>query len=332
MPGVICRELVKSFGANRVIDNLSLEVRSGELFSLLGPSGCGKSTLLRMIAGLEHPEGGSIRIGDEDVTGVPPYRRGIGMVFQQYALFPHMTVGENVRFGLEATNVPRAEQQVRVVQALAMVQLEAFSARYPHELSGGQQQRVAVARALATQPAIVLLDEPLSNLDAKLRQEIRSELRALHRSLGVTMIHVTHDQEEALSISDRIAVIFRGRIAQLGTPETLYHAPVSVEVAGFLGELNVLDARVGPPPRSAGSVLFRPERARVSAVAGDGALHIPGSLRERVFAGPSVRLTVQPDDTGLPPVTVVVDHCALSIGERVVVSVAAGDVIRIPAE
>jgi iron(III) transport system ATP-binding protein len=227
--------------AVRAVD---LDVRPGELLTLLGPSGCGKTTTLRMIAGFQEPSGGEILIGDRDVTHVPANRRDIGFVFQSYALFPHLTVYENVAYGLRIRRKPNAEIQAAVDEVLALVGLEGLAKRFPSELSGGQQQRVALARAIVIRPRVLLFDEPLSNLDAKLRVEMRTEIQRLQRTLGITTVYVTHDQEEAMAISDRIAVMNNGRIVQIGTAEQLYRRPASAFVAGFLGRANILEGIV----------------------------------------------------------------------------------------
>ncbi|HEX4996769.1 MAG TPA: ABC transporter ATP-binding protein [Terriglobia bacterium] len=228
--------------AGTVVDGLSLKVEEGEFFTLLGPSGCGKSTVLRMIAGFETPDSGRILLGARDVTHDPPHRRGIGMVFQNYALFPHLSVGQNVSFGLEVRGVSRSEAARRVDAALAEVSLAGHARARVDQLSGGQQQRVALARALVIRPALLLLDEPLSNLDAKLRDETRAALRALHHSTGVTTVYVTHDQAEAMGMSGRIAVMNRGRAQQVGPPVEIYERPANRFVAGFIGRNNVVDA------------------------------------------------------------------------------------------
>ncbi len=240
MSEVELREVSKSFGEVRAVDRVSLHVKPGEFVSLLGPSGCGKTTTLRLIAGFERVTRGRIFIGGEDVTIKPSYQRNIGMVFQHYALFPHMTVRENVAFGLRMRRVPRPEAARRVAEVLDLLRLSGLEHRYQHQLSGGQQQRVALARALVIKPQILLLDEPLSNLDAKLREEMRVELRQVQRRVGITTVFVTHDQEEALSMSDRIAVMNRGRIIQYGTPLDIYERPAHSFVAGFIGQSNLL--------------------------------------------------------------------------------------------
>jgi putative spermidine/putrescine transport system ATP-binding protein len=242
--------VAKQFGAQTVVDDFSLAVGKGEFISFLGPSGCGKTTTLQMIAGFLEPSRGAIRLEGKDLTAVHPAKRGLGIVFQSYALFPHMTAAENVAFGLEMKRVPRSERGKRVHTALAMVGLAGYEERHPRRMSGGQQQRVALARALVIRPSLLLLDEPLSNLDAKLREEMQIELRQIQRTLGTTTILVTHDQNEALSLSDRIVVMSQGRIEQIGTPQETYERPASAFVSQFLGKTNEFAATVD---RSGGS-------------------------------------------------------------------------------
>ncbi len=234
----------KTFGTFHALKRVSVAIRPGELFFLLGPSGCGKTTLLRCVAGFHAPESGRILMGGRDVTDLPPYKRGTGMMFQSYALWPHMTLAENVAFGLEMRKVPRAEIKRRVMEALERVHLADRAKTRPNQLSGGQQQRVALARALVIEPHCLLLDEPLSNLDAKLRLEMRVEIRRICKQAGLTAIYVTHDQKEALSVADRLAVMYEGKIEQIGTPEEVYRTPVNRFVAGFIGEGNFIDGRV----------------------------------------------------------------------------------------
>jgi iron(III) transport system ATP-binding protein len=237
--------LTKTFPrAGKVVDSIDLQIEHGEFFTLLGPSGCGKSTTLRMIAGFEEPTGGRILFDNIDVTYDPPNRRDIGFVFQNYALFPHLSVAKNVAFGLQVRRLPRVEINERVAAALREVQLTGLDEARVDQLSGGQQQRVALARALVIRPKLLLLDEPLSNLDAKLREETRAALRLLHKSTGVTMIYVTHDQAEAMAMSDRIAVLHRGKLHQVGGPEDIYERPASRFVADFIGRNNVIEASV----------------------------------------------------------------------------------------
>jgi putative spermidine/putrescine transport system ATP-binding protein len=236
--------LTKRFGATVAVDDVSLEIAEGELVALLGPSGCGKTTTLRMIAGFVEPDAGRILIGEKEVTRLPPYRRDTGMVFQGYALFPHLTVAENVSFGLEMRHVRKAEAKERVAEALRLVRLEGMGERMPRQLSGGQQQRVALARALVINPSVFLLDEPLSNLDAKLRHEVRIEIRQLQQRLGLTTIFVTHDQEEALTIADRLVLMKGGAVQQIGTPSELYEKPANLFVADFIGKSNFLEGEM----------------------------------------------------------------------------------------
>jgi len=244
MAAVTVRDLVVRFDAATILDRVSISVASGELLMLLGPSGCGKTTLLRSIAGFVEPVAGSIRFDDEEITQRATHARNVGMVFQSFALWPHMTVADNVGFGLRERRLPRAEIATRVDEALASTRMAGYGARHIDELSGGEQQRVALARALVIRPRCLLLDEPLSNLDAKLRQSMREEIRRLCKSAGLTTIYVTHDQKEALAIADRIAVMQKGRILQIGTPAEVYRRPRSRAVATFIGETNLFKARV----------------------------------------------------------------------------------------
>jgi ABC-type Fe3+/spermidine/putrescine transport system ATPase subunit len=240
------RNVTKTFDKLTALTDVSLDVRSGEFISFVGPSGCGKTTLLRLIAGLERPTSGSIEIGGEDVSHRPPYERNIGLVFQNYALFPHKSVADNVNFGLRhRTRLTAAERAKAIDEALELVRLSGYGQRRPSELSGGQQQRIALARAIATRPEVLLLDEPLSNLDARLRDEMRVELTELHRALGLTFVYVTHDQAEALSMSDRVVVLRSGQIDQVGSPQDIFKQPNSVEVAAFIGQGNLLPGIAG---------------------------------------------------------------------------------------
>src|SRR5258706_12870514 len=245
MTTIRIENLTRSFGAVRAVDDISLTVRHGELFTLLGPSGCGKTTLLRMIAGFTDVESVSISFDDRRIDSLPAHRRDIGMVFQNYAIFPNHAVAGNVAYGLKARNVPAAEIKSRVDKALERVRLAGYGPRSPHQLSGGQLQRVAIARALVIEPAVLLFDEPLSNLDAQLRTEMRVEIRQLQQALGLTAIYVTHDQEEALAISDRIAVLRGGKVEQIGSPEEIYQRPQTAFVAEFLGGTNMLPGVAG---------------------------------------------------------------------------------------
>ncbi|TPK89557.1 ABC transporter ATP-binding protein [Mesorhizobium sp. B2-4-12] len=268
----------------RALNEVSLEIYDNEFFTLLGPSGCGKTTLLRLIAGFEAPSSGAIRIAGSDVAALPPQKRPVNTVFQSYALFPHMSVAENVAFGLEMQNAPKSLIDDRVREALEMVRLEGFAARRPAQLSGGQQQRVAVARALAPKPSVLLLDEPLSALDLKLRKSMQSELKRLQRETGITFVLVTHDQEEALAMSDRIAVMCGGDVLQIGTPKDIYDNPQDRFVADFIGESNLLPgAALGRDP--AKTIVVRPEHIVVSPALDGVRGHARGAVSAITFLG-----------------------------------------------
>ena len=283
--------LSKSYGGSVAVARVDLEIRQGELVSLLGPSGCGKTTTLRMVAGFIEPTAGRVVIADRDVTRTPPHARDTGMVFQSYALFPHMSVASNVGFGLEMRRVGRAERETRVREALRLVRLEGLADRLPRQLSGGQQQRVALARALVINPAVFLLDEPLSNLDAKLRAEVRLEIRELQARLGLTTLFVTHDQDEALAMSDRLVVMESGRVLQVGTAEDLYERPADAFVAGFVGHCNLL------PGVIEGSGRFRLTGGAVLPCGPDS----PGATgAERLLALRPERVSISVDRGGVP--------------------------------
>ncbi len=313
-PMIEVHGVTKRFGSFAAVDDISLEIRAGEFLTLLGPSGCGKTTLLRLISGFEQPDAGSIRIAGEEVTGLPPYRRNVNQVFQSYALFPHLSVRENIAFGLRMQKVPAGESARRVDEVMELVALAGFGDRKPSELSGGQRQRVALARAIVPRPAVLLLDEPLSALDAKLRRAMQLELKQLQRRLGLTFVFVTHDQEEALTMSDRIAVFGRGRIEQLGTAAEIYHQPRTAFVADFIGEANVLRATVtgrrgdqldavlpggvaitvaaGAVPAGATTVILsvRPEKVCLVGSAAGAETVFPARVEEVVFQGATSRL------------------------------------------
>src|SRR5262245_61067593 len=244
MTEIVIQGVNKNYGTAVALDGVDLRIKARELFFLLGPSGCGKTTLLRILAGFVQPDGGDVFFDDQRITGLPPRRRNAAMVFQSYALWPHLSVVRNVAYGLEVRRLKKAEIAARVQQALKLVRMEGFEDRRPTQLSGGQQQRVALARALAVEPRVLLLDEPLSNLDARLRDEMREEIRRLHKETGLTMVYVTHDQKEALALADRLAVMNKGRLMQVGAPAEVYHRPVSRFVAGFLGDANFLRGTV----------------------------------------------------------------------------------------
>jgi len=278
-------KLVKAFGGNTVVRNVDLGFNEGEFVSLLGPSGCGKTTILRMIAGFERPTSGHILVEGRDITGQPASQRKIGMVFQAYALFPNMNVAGNIGFGLKVAGTPREEARARVAEMLKLIGLSGFEKRFPFELSGGQQQRVALARALAPRPRMLLLDEPLSALDAKIRVALREQIRAIQRELGITTVFVTHDQEEALSISDRIVVMNAGKVEQFGTPFEVYNKPASRFVATFVGTLNTLAATVADPA------------ARTVSI--DGQVVTIPALPTSARRGEAVALTMRPEAISL---------------------------------
>jgi putative spermidine/putrescine transport system ATP-binding protein len=289
----------KHFDAVVAVDDVSLAIEDGEFFSMLGPSGSGKTTCLRMIAGFEQPSAGRILLHGEDVTLKPPYERDVNTVFQDYALFPHMSVAENVAYSLMVKRVPEGERRARVEEALGLVQLGGFQSRKPRQLSGGQRQRVALARALINRPSVLLLDEPLGALDLKLRQAMQVELKGLQRTIGITFIFVTHDQEEALTMSDRIAVFNHGRVEQVGTPAGVYERPTNAFVAGFVGTSNVLDGQLAialhgsPEPFT-----VRPEKIHLASPdspVDPGACTVTGSVRDVVYLGASTRYRVELD-------------------------------------
>jgi putative spermidine/putrescine transport system ATP-binding protein len=291
------RGLTKRYGQVTAVDGIDLDIREGELLTLLGPSGSGKTTTLRMVAGFELPTEGTIHLGGADVTTRPPFERDVNTVFQDYALFPHMDVADNVGYGLRVRKVPRAERRDRVAAALAQVRLERFGGRRPSELSGGQRQRVALARALVNRPRVLLLDEPLGALDRQLRQEMQVELKAIQAEVGITFLVVTHDQEEALTMSDRIAVLRDGRIQQVGAPAEVYERPANPFVAGFIGTSNVLAGQAAAElVGEAGTFTVRPEKIHVldaDAEVPAGHCQAAGTVRDVAYAGPVTRLTVR---------------------------------------
>ena len=293
------RGLRRTFGSVVAVDNVDLDVLDGEFLTLLGPSGSGKTTVLRIIAGFERPDAGTVELAGVDVTNAPPYARDVNTVFQDYALFPHMSVIKNVEYGLRVKRVPASERRARAEEALAAVRLTGYEDRAPSQLSGGQRQRVALARALVNRPKVLLLDEPLGALDLKLREEMQVELKALQREVGITFVFVTHDQDEALTMSDRIAVFNAGRIAQLGTPTDIYEHPTSEFVAGFVGTSNLLRGAVAQAViGKAGTYSVRPEKIRVLA-AGTGAKSgeraASGVVREVIYVGMTTRFVVDID-------------------------------------
>jgi putative spermidine/putrescine transport system ATP-binding protein len=319
--------IVKRYGEVAAVDGIDLEIARGAFFTLLGPSGSGKTTCLRLIAGFERPDAGRVILGGRDVTALPPAERDVNTVFQDYALFPHMTVATNVAYGLRVKRVARAERDARVADALAMVRLEGYGERRPAQLSGGQRQRVALARALVNRPRVLLLDEPLGALDLKLRQQLQVELKRIQQDVGITFVYVTHDQEEALTMSDRIAVVDGGRIVQIGSPREVYERPDSPFVAGFVGVSNLLElpvarvegdsvhlrlgerdaivAAAGPgadaAPGRVAVVTVRPERIALQDAADAvpaGACYARGTVRATLYAGPATRFVVALDGGG----------------------------------
>ena len=351
--------LTKRFGPLAVVSEVSLSIEEGELFTLLGPSGCGKTTLLRLIAGFYAPDGGEIRFDDRVVNAVPPHERGIGMVFQNYALWPHMTVSENVSYGLKLRKVSSSEIAERVQGVLQKVGLTGLGDRYPGQLSGGQQQRVALARALVLNPQILLLDEPLSNLDAKIRIQVRAEIRKLQKELGITTIYVTHDQEEALTLSDRIAVFNQGKVFQVGPPKALYERPANRFVADFIGINNLVDGTVraieGPlrnvrVETAVGEIsaiyderlrvgdrcviCIRPENAAVDGESGGERNHLEGKISFAAYLGNTLRYDVDlgngvvfKADVGDPW-----HHEQLAMGKPVILSCPFASTLAIPAD
>jgi iron(III) transport system ATP-binding protein len=283
MPNLTLDHVVKSYGKLRAVDDLSLEVRDGELLTLLGPSGCGKTTTLRAVSGFVALNSGRIFIGQRNITDIPPERRGIGLVFQNYALWPHMTVFQNLAFGLQLKKLPKQTIRKKIEKSLAMVKLAGYEDRYPRQLSGGQQQRVALARALVLEPDILLLDEPLSNLDALLREQMRFEIAQIHKQAGITSIYVTHDQTEAMVISDRIAVMNQGKVVQIGRPAEIYSAPASKFVAGFMGTTTFIHGKVSGATR---------ERIVVQT---DSGLSIQGKGGQ-LAAGDEVDVAIRPEN------------------------------------
>ena len=324
---VTLTQVSKTYGDTCAVEPTTLEIRSGELLALLGPSGCGKTTTLRMIAGFVAPTTGTIRLAERDVTRVPVHRRNVGMVFQGYALFPHLTVAQNIEFGLKLRRWSKPQRAQRVAEMLRWVRLEAMAERAPKALSGGQQQRVALARAMAIEPDVLLLDEPFSALDAKLRAQLRTEIRELQQQARITSVFVTHDQEEAMAIADRIGVMNQGRLEQLGSAEDLYRRPASRFVAGFIGKCNLIEGRSVAPGRfetrdgralhfaggtgaAASALCFRPENARLTTAAADDANALEVTLKSATYLGPVIehevvtpageRLTVATPSAGAP--------------------------------
>jgi spermidine/putrescine transport system ATP-binding protein len=316
---VEARDLAKRFGDVTALDGVSLSIRRGEFFSLLGPSGCGKTTFLRIVAGLEFPDAGGLSIGGAEALGRPAHLRPVNTVFQSYALFPHLTVGENVGFGLRMKKVPRAEIADRVKRVMQLVRITGLEARRPHEISGGQKQRTALARAIVNEPEVLLLDEPLGALDVKLRRELQDELHALQRRLGITFIHVTHDQDEALGLSDRVAVMNAGRVEQLGAADEIYERPRNRFVAQFVGGCNLIDGRAdgrgavstafgalrvqGEVPARAVTLALRPEKVLLGANAGSEN-RLTGLVTDTTYTGAETHCLLEVNGAKLKAATV----------------------------
>jgi putative spermidine/putrescine transport system ATP-binding protein len=308
---VSIRALKRSFGDVRAVDGVDLDVREGEFLTLLGPSGSGKTTVLRMIAGFEKPDSGSITLAGKDVSQLPPYERDVNTVFQDYALFPHMDVLTNIEYGLRVKGVSKEERRAQALVALKQIRLEGYEDRKPAQLSGGQRQRVALARALVNKPTVLLLDEPLGALDLKLREQMQIELKALQREVGITFIFVTHDQEEALSMSDRIAIFNHGKIEQLGTPREIYDNPKSAFVSEFVGQTNRIEI-------DGKKVNIRPEFVSISKSGATGDRAVQGTLRDEIFVGASTRYLVD-TNLGYSMISTQVEN-DLRIGDSVILS------------
>jgi ABC-type Fe3+/spermidine/putrescine transport system ATPase subunit len=341
--GIALEGIRFGYAAATILDDVSLNIAAGEFFTLIGPSGCGKTTILRLVAGLLTPNRGTIRIGERDVTDVPTHRRGIGLVFQNYALFPHMTIAENVAYGLRMQGATRDRQAAAIDAALKLVGMSGVEKRFPGELSGGQQQRIGLARAIAAEPKVMLLDEPLSNLDAKLREQMCVEIAELQRRLKVTVLYVTHDQGEALAMSDRVAVMNKGRIQEIGDARSVYERPETLFGAGFVGKTNIFElsrtdafrtvrgARVvlsAEPDRAEVLAMVRPEAVRLSAGAPgpDGDNRFPGVVSARVYRGAFDELMVAVEGFSEPMQALAMASERFAEGQQVSVSIAPQDI------
>lgn len=297
LPAIRLRDVSRYFGEVKAVDGVTLDILDGEFFTLLGPSGSGKTTCLRLIAGFEQPTAGSIQLHGQEVIGLPPFERDVNTVFQDYALFPHMTVEDNIAYGLMIRKVPKSEREKRVKETLELVRMPGMEKRKPSQLSGGQRQRVALARALINRPRVLLLDEPLGALDLKLRQQMQVELKAIQEQVGITFIYVTHDQEEALTMSDRIAVFNQGKVEQVGSPAELYEHPATPFVAGFVGVSNLIRGALAQKLAGSPDIFsVRPEKIRIQELSSsvpDGFCHVPGKIREVIYLGMHTRYLVE---------------------------------------
>jgi spermidine/putrescine transport system ATP-binding protein len=346
---VSLHHVTKRFADFLAVDDVSLDIRPGEFITLLGPSGCGKTTILRMISGLETPTTGQVLLEDKDVTHLPPYQRDVNQVFQSYALFPHLRVADNIAFGLKMKKIPRAERNTRIAEAIEMVELKGLESRKPSELSGGQKQRVALARAIVNHPKVLLLDEPLAALDAKLRRTMQIELKRLQHRLGITFVFVTHDQEEAITMSDRIAVMNRGKIEQLGDTTDIYHRPQTRFVASFIGQANILEAKVRDnqlhiddtiqltleAPLSANEktlISIRPEKIALHKSCPPGPNVFQARIEEEIFRGPLNQLLLR-TPSNLSLTVLVANESAsqqnLHVGDTVFIQLHPADIVII---
>jgi spermidine/putrescine transport system ATP-binding protein len=344
---VSLRNVTKRFTDFLAVDDVSLDIRPGEFITLLGPSGCGKTTILRMISGLETPSTGCVLLAEKDVTNLPPYQRDVNQVFQSYALFPHLRVADNIAFGLKMKKIPRTERNTRIAEAIEMVELKGLESRKPSQLSGGQKQRVALARAIVNRPKVLLLDEPLAALDAKLRRQMQIELKRLQHRLGITFVFVTHDQEEAMTMSDRIAVMNRGKIEQLGDTANIYHHPQTSFVASFIGQANILSAKIrnnqlhlddtvqitldAPLPATDNVLIsIRPEKIAIQKTRPPGTNVFQARIEEEIFRGPLSQLLLR-TPSNLSLTALVANESAsqqsLHVGDAVFIQLHPADIV-----
>lgn len=327
-PMIVFEAVGKRYGGVRAVDGLSLEIQAGEFFALLGPSGCGKTTLMRMLAGFETPDDGRILLDGADVSATPPHLRPVNMMFQSYALFPHMSVRENIAFGLKQAGMAKADREARIAEMLALGRLESLASRKPHQLSGGQRQRVALVRALARRPKVLLLDEPLGALDRKLREETQVELMHLQRDLKMTFLMVTHDQDEAMSMADRIGVMEAGALAQVGTPQAIYESPSRLSVARFVGDINLVPGEITAPGRfvsaqgsfavgdfamGPATLALRPEKLTLATQAPPADTnYVAGTIRDIAYFGDTTMMTLNPKGEGIPLKVSITNHARFS--------------------